>query len=106
MSPAWHQVVLAFLSRAKLTRRLHQLRYFTVENAQGVTEIVGFFYLSKSAGQKVIHFTHLLGPSDYYDFVYSTAGASKIGSALLLKIMEDNGAQKIQFSHSYTPSMW
>ncbi len=67
----WHKVVLSFLKKAALTKRLLKIQYFTVQNDKNQVIVVGFFFINRYGTNKRLEFSHILGPSDYYDFVYS-----------------------------------
>jgi hypothetical protein len=67
----WHKVVLSFLKKAELTKRLYKIQYFTVLNAGNQVKLIGFFFINRYGSKKRIQFSHILGPSDYYDFVYN-----------------------------------
>ena len=97
-SLAWHRVVLAFLRKTLITKRINQLKYFTVSNAKEV-EVVGFFYIRKQKKKRTIIFGHLLGPSDYYDFIYTSGTVLQNNDAFLQKILEDQQASGFRINH-------
>lgn len=70
-STQWHRVVLGYLKKSYFTKILYKIQYFTVsEKAGGEVVLCGFFYVSRFRKKKELIFYHLLGPSDYYDFIY------------------------------------
>lgn len=97
-SLAWHRVVLAFLRKALITKRINQLKYFTVSNPKEVV-VVGFFYIRKQKKKRTVIFGHLLGPSDYYDFIYASGATLQNNGAILQKILDDQQASGFRVSH-------
>lgn len=69
-SAEWHKVVLSFLKKSALTKRLLKIQYFSVQNEKNQVIVAGFFFVNRYGKNKKLQFSHILGPSDYYDFVY------------------------------------
>lgn len=99
-SLAWHKVVLAFFAQTNLTKRFNKLTYFEVKiDAETSPSIVGFFYIGKNKGKRFIKFSHLLGPSDYYDFVYRKEIANDIKEEVIRRLILDNKAESVYAAH-------
>jgi len=94
----WHKVVLAFLQKTLITKRRNKIKYFTITNGDEIN-VLGFFFIRNYKGQRKIIFGHLLGPSDYYDFVYSDIANLKLTGSILTKIMDDHKATAFSMGH-------
>lgn len=70
-SPQWHKVVLAFLTNTFITNIIYKLTYFVVKDQNETVLLIGFFFIRNKWNKKYLNFTHLVGPSDYYDLIYS-----------------------------------
>lgn len=97
-SLAWHKVVLAFLSKTFFTKKLNDLHYFTLDFETEV-KLLGFFFVRKKRGQRILHFTHLLGPSDYYDLIYTRDFVWPERINIFNRIMADFGADRFTVNH-------
>lgn len=102
-SPEWHQVVLSLYEKTYLTKKINKLYYFNVANTYEENSIefqlVGFFYVTKTIRGNVINFGHLLGPSDYYDFIYMPSVTPTQIANTIKQIQSDFNAKEIRFSH-------
>jgi hypothetical protein len=95
----WHKVVLSFLKKAELTKRLFKIQYFTVQNANSQVIIAGFFFVNRYGVRKKIQFSHILGPSDYYDFVYNDNDITdRAVKEILSRIQQDYNATKVSMA--------
>ena len=96
----WHQVVVALYRNTSLTKKINKLTYFKViSNATSATQILGFFYVTSTTKGSVINFSHLLGPSDYYDFIYEDETPSAMITSVVKQIQKDHNATEIRFAH-------
>lgn len=99
-SPKWHQVVWSLLQNTNITKRINQLRYFTVtSSSDGEVQLAGFFYITNLLGKKKLRFGHLMNFSDYYDFIYPDDFNSDLVPHIIEKIGKDFQAEEIQFNH-------
>lgn len=94
----WHNIVLSFYKDAFLTKKKYKPIYFHYSFNDNTT-VLGFFYISKTMKGNTITFGHLLGPSDYYDLVYSPTVTLEQLQMLINQIQFDFNAQIIQFEH-------
>lgn len=93
----WHYVVLSFLKKTFLTKRLNKLKYFTVhDDNDSQVKLLGFFYLLNNRKEKVVNFAHLMGPSDYYDFVYADDFNMSKKATLIQQILKDQKASGLR----------
>ncbi|NCP83570.1 MAG: GNAT family N-acetyltransferase [Bacteroidetes bacterium] len=96
----WHQVVLGFYRNTFLTKKINKLIYFTVSlNSNPEIKILGFFYISIKKEGRVINFSHLLGPSDYYDFVSEDTISAIMITNVIKQIQKDFKVTEIRFAH-------
>lgn len=99
-SPQWHSVVLSFLQKTFITKRINKIKYFAVRfDKDSEVSVVGFFYIHKRRGEKIIKFAHLLGPSDYYDFVCRDNVETTELIEIVQKIVQDHNASRFEASH-------
>lgn len=98
---AWHKIVSQFLKATFLTKKVYRLVYFTVSDVEtnSTIKLLGFFFIKSTKGTKSINFTQLLGPSDYYDFVYVEPVSSALLKNIISKIASDQHCTAISFSH-------
>lgn len=98
---AWHKIVRQFLKATFLTKKVYKLVYFTTSDTETNSTIkaLGFFFIKNTKGIKSINFTQLLGPSDYYDFVYTEPMSSSLLKDIITKIASDQHCTAISFSH-------
>jgi hypothetical protein len=98
---AWHKIVREFLKATFLTKKVYRLVYFTVSDTEtdSTIKLLGFFFIKSTKGTKSINFTQLLGPSDYYDFVYVEPVSSALLKNIITKIASDQHCTAISFSH-------
>lgn len=96
-SPDWHQVVLELYHATTLTKRLRKIRYFSFADEGAIA--VGFFAVAKKRGKKIVEFSPLLGPSDYYDFVTGPNPQAETMRNILDRIAADHCADEIHFAH-------
>jgi hypothetical protein len=95
----WHKVVLSFLKKAALTKKLLKLQYFSVKSIDSQIAVIGFFFVNRYGAKKNIQFSHILGPSDYYDFVYNTNNMSFTDLKEIIKsIQSDYNATRVSIS--------
>lgn len=94
----WHDVVLSFYNTTFITKKLHKPIYFSANFDSG-SWIQGFFFVSKTTAGTVITFGHLLGPSDYYDLLYSFSVSDEQFQKLFKQIQSDFKARTLQFVH-------
>ncbi|HBD27533.1 GNAT family N-acetyltransferase [Flavobacterium sp.] len=97
-SSNWHDVVLSFYHDTFLTKRLHKPVYFQASFDDG-SWILGFFFVSKTIKGKTITFGHLLGPSDYYDLLYSPSITNEQFQVFFNQIQLDFKTRTMQFVH-------
>jgi hypothetical protein len=97
----WHIVVKEFLKNTFITKYKNNLTYFSAKEINNNTEVklVGFFYLKKNGRKKTIQFAHLLGPSDYYDFIYKDDIDPLFIKQVIDKIAKDKGVTEVSFAH-------
>lgn len=99
-SVAWHNVVLSLFQKTQLTKKINQLKYFTVTSkATGEVELLGFFYITSFLGKKKLRFTHLMNFSDYYDFIYKEDFDFDLIPEIVEIIADDFKAEEIQINH-------
>lgn len=99
-SVEWHQIVLEFYKNTCITRKINKLIYFKVNSCNtSATQIIGFFYVTRTTKGQVITFSHLLGPSDYYDFIYKDDTPSAMITSVVKQIQKDFNATEIRFAH-------
>lgn len=98
---AWHKIVRRFFTATFLTRKSNRIVYFTVRESSSDAAIVllGFFFIKSTKGTKSIQFAQLLGPSDYYDFVYAKPVSASFLKDCIAKIVSDQGCTTFSFSH-------
>ncbi len=96
-SPEWHQVVLELYRATTLTKRLRKIRYFSFADEDTIA--VGFFAIAKKSGKKIVEFSPLLGPSDYYDFITGPNPYADTMRNILVRIAADHRADEIHFAH-------
>jgi hypothetical protein len=94
----WHKVVLSFLKKATLTKQLLKIQYFSVENANSQIIVVGFFFINRYGSKKRMQFSHILGPSDYYDFVYNNDVTASDVKEIIDTIQKDFNATRVSIS--------
>lgn len=97
-SPEWHKLVLSFLQKTTLTKRLFKIQYFTVLSRNSELMLLGFFYINRFGKEKMIQFSHILGPSDYYDFVYNDKLDSSCIKKIINEIQKEYRADRVSFS--------
>lgn len=99
-SPKWHQVVWSLLQHTNITKKINQLRYFTVTfSSDDEVQLVGFFYMTNLFGKKILRFGHLMNFSDYYDFIYPDDFNTDSVPHIIEKISKDFQAEELQFNH-------
>lgn len=99
-SPKWHQVVWSLLQHTQLTKKINQLRYFTVtSSSDGEVQLAGFFYITNLFGNNKLRFGHLMNYSDYYDFIYHDDFNTDLVPHIIKKISKNFQAEEIQFNH-------
>ena len=100
-SPLWHKIVLALLKQKHLTRKTHKLIYFqaTVNNGKADHVVIGFFYIKKIFNKRTLLFSHLVGPSDYFDFISTAAVDAEFLNNTILQIATDHKCTELQFAH-------
>lgn len=98
---AWHKIVRRFLNATFLTQKTNRIVYFTVResNSDNAILMLGFFFIKQTKGTKSIQFTQLLGPSDYYDFVYAKPVSASFLKDCISKIAYDQRCATFSFSH-------
>lgn len=104
----WHQVVLSFYQATFLTKKINRLKYFNAFDENDKREnnqVIGFFYITNTKKGKIITFSHLLGPSDYYDFVCSNTISSILITNIIKQIQSDYKAKEIRFAQIKTTSV-
>lgn len=103
-SPQWHQVVLSYYRDTFLTKKINRLIYFEVNFEQN-QKITGFFYVTKTLKGNVITFGHLLGPSDYYDVLYTSKVTLEQLQSVFLQIEQDFNAIGTKFNNIKSSSL-
>jgi hypothetical protein len=97
-STDWHNVVKEFYKNTVITKATTSLIYFSAKENE-VNSVVGFFYVTNLLGKKTLKFTHLLGPSDYYDFIYSNNVSEDFIEKIMYQIVKDMQVSEISFSN-------
>jgi hypothetical protein len=98
MSTNWHKVVISFYVNTFLTKLLAKPVYFYA-NFGVESWVSGFFYVSRTLKGTIITFGHLLGPSDYFDLVYSPSVTDEQFLTFIKQVQLDFKAQEIKFVH-------
>ena len=100
-SLAWHRVVLELLQSTFLTKRLYQIVYFKSNQTteKSINKIIGFFFINKFSNKDTLYFTHLLGPSDYFDFIYDENIEIDFIKETLVQISKKYRIPKLTFSN-------
>lgn len=94
----WHKVVLEFFNDTYLTKRIFTLHYYKVNcTANSNAFMIGFFFFNKV--KKTLHFSHLLGPSDYYEFLSTETFDNELVLQTFSLLKHDFKAKKIFFNH-------
>lgn len=96
----WHKVVLELYKSTFITKRLNSLRYFIATSKEdSEKKVLGFFYLRTQKKGKMINFSHLLGPSDYYNFICTEKVTPVFVSEIINKICRDFDVITMNFGH-------
>jgi hypothetical protein len=94
----WHKVVLEFFCATHLTKRIFSLHYYKVNCAANPNVfMIGFFFFNKV--KKSVHFSHLLGPSDYYEFLSTETFDNELVLQTFSLLKHDFKAEKIFLNH-------
>lgn len=94
----WHKVVLEFFYATYLTKRVFSLHYYKVTCAANPNAfMIGFFFFNKV--KKSVHFSHLLGPSDYYEFLSTETFDNELVLQTFSLLKHDFNAEKIFLNH-------
>lgn len=105
-SPMWHQVVLELYQATFLTKRLNKIYYFSVsEETSSKADLIGFFSIIKHRRKKILEFSPIIGPSDYFDFVVRENFEQLAIKKIILQIAKDHSADEIHFSHIHRNSL-
>ena len=94
----WNRVVYSFYQQTFLTKKLNKIIYFDV-NFDNEQWMLGFFYVARTFKGNVIKFVHLLGPSDYFDLVYSPSVTDEQFLTFIKQVQLDFKAQEFKFVH-------
>jgi hypothetical protein len=103
-SPQWHRVVLSYYRDTFLTKKINRLIYFEV-NFEQDQKVTGFFYVTKAIKGNIITFGHLLGPSDYYDVLYTPKVTLEQLQSVFLQIEQDFNAIGTKFNNIKSSSL-